>query len=92
MRDPHLETIAHQVAWWEKPEVTLAGQDEFLCRVMARGQWNDLRYVEKIYGEEAFRKALKNAKPGVIDISSWHYWHHRLGIDPVPGLPVRAFA
>jgi hypothetical protein len=26
----------------------------------------------------------------VLDARSWHYWHHRLGILPVPPQPQRA--
>jgi hypothetical protein len=92
IRDPQLEDIARGVVWWEAPEITLSNQDEFLGCVMARASWAELRHVEAVYGEEAFREALRHAKPGVIDIASWHYWHHRLGIEPVPEMPKRTFA
>jgi hypothetical protein len=90
-RDPQLEDIAREVVWWEPPEVTLLDQNNFLSRVMARGFWDDVQRVVGIYGEEAFREALRHSKPGVIDIASWHYWHHRLGIEPVPEMPKRTF-
>jgi hypothetical protein len=90
--DPRLEIIARQVIWWETPEIALSDQNDFLARVMARGFWDDLRYVEEVFGEDALRNALKNSKPGVIDIASWHYWHRRLGIEPIPGMPIRKFA
>jgi hypothetical protein len=92
LRDPQLETIARAVVWWEPPEVTLSDQDDFLCRVMARGLWDEVKRVESAYGEEAFRQALRRARPGVIDVASWHYWHHRLGMLPVPEMPKRSFA
>jgi len=91
LRDPQLEAIARGVVWWEPPDVTLSDPNDFLCRVMARGLWDDIKHVEKVYGEEAFRVALRHARPGVIDIASWHYWHHRLGIEPVPEMPKRTF-
>lgn len=90
--DPQLENIARGVVWWEQPGVTLSDQNDFLCRVMARGFWEDIKYVESIYGEEAFREALRHCRPGVMDPASWHYWHYRLGIDPVPEAPKRTFA
>jgi hypothetical protein len=90
-RDRQLEGIAREVVWWETPEVTLADQNEFLGNVMARGVWDAVQRVVDIYGEEAFRDALRHSKPGVIDAASWHYWHHRLGIEPVPELPKRTF-
>ena len=91
-REPQLEDIAREVVWWEPPEVTLSDQNDFLCRVMARGSWDDLRCVEEKFGEEALREALRHARAGVMDPASWHYWHHRFGLDPVPELPKRTFA
>jgi hypothetical protein len=92
LRDPQLEKIAREVVWWEPPEVTLSDQGDFLCRVMARGSWKDVRYVEKLFGDEALREALRHSRPGVIDPASWHFWHYRLGIEPVPEAPKRIFA
>jgi hypothetical protein len=89
--DQQLQRIARGVVWWEPPETTIADQNNFLCRVMARGFWEEAKFVEKVYGENAFREALENAKPGVFDLASWHYWHHRLGFDSVPERPTRKF-
>lgn len=91
-RGRQLEGIAREVVWWETPEVTLSDQNDFLGNVMARGVWDSVQHVVTVYGEEAFREALRKAKPGVIDVASWHYWHHRLGIEPVPEMPTRTFA
>jgi hypothetical protein len=90
--DSQLEDIAREVVWWEPPEVTLSDQDEFLSHVMAKGSWDDLQLVVTRYGEDALRNALLFSKPGVIDVASWHYWHHRFGIEPVPQMPKRTFA
>jgi hypothetical protein len=90
-RSPRLEAIAREVVWWKPPEVTLSDPDYFLGKVMALGFWDDLKLVEETYGTGALRHALEHARPGVLDIASWHYWHHRLGIAPVPSLPQRRF-
>jgi hypothetical protein len=89
--EPQLRRIAREVVWWEPPEITISDQEDFLCRVMARGFWDDVQHVERMYGEPAFREALRNSKSGIFDPASWHYWHNRLGIDPVPELPKRKF-
>jgi hypothetical protein len=89
--EPQLERIAREVVWWEPPETTIADQDNFLNWVMVRGFWEDMQYTLKIYGVDAFRNALRRAKPGVFDPASWHYWHHRLGFESVPELPERKF-
>ena len=91
MDEAKLERIAREVVWWEPPEVTMSDENDFLCRVMVRGAWEDVQDLEKAYGEEAFRRALQHARPGVFDPASWHYWHYRLGEDPVPELPKRTF-
>jgi hypothetical protein len=91
LHDQQLEDIAREVVWWESPEVTLSDQGGFLCRVMVLGTWEDIQRVEKVFGEEALRAALHHARPGVFDPASWHYWHYRLGIEPVPELPKRTF-
>lgn len=87
--EPRLESIAREVVWWETPEVTLSDRDDFLCRVMARGFWGDVQHVEKVFGEDAFRRALSHCRPGVMDTGSWHHWHYRLGVEPVPEQPRR---
>jgi len=90
--DPTLGRIARRVKWWEPEDVTLSDLDDFLCRVMALGLWEDMVYAEQTFGEEAFVHALAQCPPGVMDPASWHYWHHRLGKDTVPPLPQRSFA
>jgi hypothetical protein len=87
--DP-LQTIASRVCWWQPAVETLADTPLFLCRVMTFGTWEDAVLCLGRFGEEAFRSALRSAPPGLLDARSWHYWHYRLGMLPVPALPVRA--
>jgi len=56
---------------------------------MVFANWDDLRLVLERYGQAAFREALQSAPPGLFDERSWHYWHHRLRLLPVPPLPQR---
>jgi len=84
-----LAAIARRVCWREPAETTLAHTPLFLCRVMALGMWDDVCIALDHYGREAFREALRAAPPGVIDVRSWHYWHHRLQVLPIPELPRR---
>ena len=86
---PHLAAIARRVCWWEPVAATLANTPLFLCRVMALGTWEDICIALGHYGRDAFREALQNAPPGLFDPRSWHYWHHRLKLLPVPSLPQR---
>jgi len=86
-----LEIIARRVAWWKTPAEALANTNDFLCRVMTYGLWTDVACVARMFGDDAMRRALKQAPAGVFDPPSWHYWHYRRGFNQVPGLPKRAF-
>ena len=86
---PHLAAIARRVCWWESVAVTLENTPLFLCRIMALGTWEDISIALDHYGRHAFREALQNVPPGLFDARSWHYWHCRLGLLPVPPLPQR---
>ena len=88
---PRLETIAKRVVWWKTPDAALLDIDSFLCRVMTFGLWDDANYILDVFGEDALRRALRHAPPGVFDPPSWHYWHRRLGILEIPALPTRNF-
>lgn len=88
---PELRRIASRVVWWETPEYVVAREDDFLCRVMALGDWSDVNYVEATYGQARLRAALRVAPPGILDARSWHYWHRRLGLGKAAALPVRRF-
>lgn len=59
---------------------------------MVFGTWADVCSVLAKYGEDSFRGALRSAPPGLFDNRSWHYWHLRLKLLPVPDLPTRAIA
>jgi len=88
---PELRSIASRVVWWDTPERVLAREDDFLCRVMALADLADANYIAETYGADRLRRALKTASPGVIDVRSWHYWHHRLGLGPAGPMPSRPF-
>jgi hypothetical protein len=85
-----LASIARRVCWWQSADATLENTPRFLCQVMVFGTWDDVSFVFNHYKEVAFRDALQSAPPGLFDNRSWHYWHHRLHVLPVPALPQRA--
>lgn len=59
---------------------------------MALGDFADAGYIESYYGAARLRAALAAAPAGVLDPRSWHYWHHRLGVDHAGQLPSRRYA
>jgi hypothetical protein len=85
-----LTVIARRVCWWQSADATLDNTPFFVCRVMVFGTWTDICFVLDHHGKSVFRKALRSAPPGLFDNRSWHYWHHRLQLLPVPPPPQRA--
>ena len=84
-----LLSIARCVCWWQSADETFENTPRFLCQVMVFGTWDDACFVLDHYGKATFREALQSAPPGLFDNRSWHYWHHRLNVLPVPPLPQR---
>ena len=84
-----LEHLARKYVWWEPPARALSRTNLFLCQLMQLGTWDDVRTVRRRFGDEALRRALREAPPGVLDRKSWIYWHRFLGIEPIPPLPER---
>lgn len=83
--------IATRVVWWQTPEEVVTRLDDFLARVMALGSLADVNAIEAIYGSDRLRSAIRSASPGIFDLRSWHYWHHRLGLGDAGPLPIRRF-
>jgi hypothetical protein len=81
--------IARRLVWWKTPQAALEHVPQFLAQVMTFGTWHDVQTVLRQFGNEAFRDTLVHAPPGIFDARSWCYWHHFLGIAPVPPLPKR---
>lgn len=73
-----LREIAERVAWFQKPEQTLANTEDFLCRVMALGTWEDTIFCLERFGKESFRRALRHAPSGVFSPRAWNYWSLKL--------------
>ncbi len=71
------------------PAEALHDRSRFLAQVMALGTWEDVTAVQAECPAEEWRDSLRKASPGVIDPRSWHFWHVRLGMTPVPPIPVR---
>jgi hypothetical protein len=85
---PSLVPVAQRVFWWGNPEEWLNYPTRFVAQVMTFGDWDDTGLVWKLLGESVFLQVLVDPPPGVFDIKSWSYWHHRFQL-PVPPLPCR---
>ena len=88
---PELLTVAKRVVWFKPPAATLANDVFFLNFLMVYGTPEDLAVAMRRYDDDDFRRALREALPGIFDARSWAYWHARLDMEPAPPRPVREF-
>ena|ERR1051326_2677296 len=79
--------VARKIFWWGKPEEWLEDALRFVAQVMTYGDLEDICVTQRLLGDGAFSQVLDNPPPGVFDIKSWTFWHHRYkrGVPPLPG-------
>ena len=87
--ESELLKVARRVVWFKPPHETLRDEVFFLNHAMVFGDASDVVLIRRHYDDDALRKALREAHPGVFDPRSWSYWHTVLGISPPPALPTR---
>jgi hypothetical protein len=85
-----LVELARRYVWWLPPEQTLARAALLPCQLMQLGTLEDVSSARRLLGDDAFRAALRDAPPGVLDAKSWNFWHLVLFRQPPPALPERA--
>lgn len=84
----NLLPIAQTVCWWRPPEEVIAEPVQFAARVMALATWDDVLTAWRTLGDDVFRQALREARPGVFDRRSWAFWHRVFHME-APPLPHR---
>ena len=77
-----LISTAKRINWYIAPEALLEDKNRFLCEVMARGALQDVAAAKSAFPLKSFRKAYKDAPPGLFDRRSWAYWGLILFSDP----------
>lgn len=88
---PETEALARRVIWFEPPEQALADPVRFVAYALESATFDDIQAIHAHVGDAGFAYTLAHAPPGIIGPRSWHYWHARAGVHPVPPLPVRQF-
>ena len=89
-QDAEQERLARRYVWWREPDAALHDPPRLLCQIMAFGTARDFVTARNIWGEAAFKDALRGALPGAMDARSWAYWHRHFGL-PERALPTRCF-
>ena len=88
--DSEQARLARRYVWWREPTAALGDSPRLLCQIMAFGTARDYVTARNIWGEAAFKDALRGALPGAMDGRSWAYWHRHFKLPQRP-LPARCF-
>jgi hypothetical protein len=95
LAEKELNRLATRYIWWKTPEEAMQSPRRVVAQVMNLGDFEDMRQLTDIVGEDELRETLRHAEPGEFTARSWHYWHYRLGLaelGQVPPLPQRKVA
>lgn len=87
--DQKAKELAKKYVWWKTPEDALADETHFIAQLMTLGTLEDTQWLRGNFSDDELREVLNQAPPGVFNGRAWHYWHLRLKVEPVPGLPER---
>ena len=90
-----IQSFASKYIWWQSPEEAAATPERVIAQVMNLGDYPDVQALAAQVGDEVLREVLTHAQAGQFNERSWAYWHYRLGlasVDGVPLLPVRGWA
>ncbi len=84
------ERLARRYVWWREPGAALGDVPRLLSQIMAFGTARDYVAGRRVWGEAAFKDALRTARPGAMDERSWVFWHRHFEL-PSRALPKRQF-
>ena len=89
-KDGERERLARRYVWWMDPDAVLRDPPRLLCQIMTFGTARDYVAARRLWGEGAFKDALRTARPGALDERSWVFWHRYFELPP-GALPKRHF-
>lgn len=72
--------LARTYVWWQDASTTLRAPHLLLCQILKLGRPEDYVVAEQLWGSEAFRQTLVDARPGEIDPKSEWFWRLHFGL------------
>ena len=66
--------IARRVNWFDDPKELVRNTDRFLVYFMQYCLDSDIKIMRRSFSDAAFRYALTNRPPGIVDDRSVAYW------------------
>jgi len=82
-----LRRLAAKYIWWKTPEEAVAQPERVIAQVMDIGDYGDVQDLVRRVGEARLRGVVELAEPGWFSERSWTYWHYRLNLAPLGGVP-----
>ena len=86
-REQLLRDLAARYIWWKTPDEALLYPQRIAAQVMNLGDFDDARIMAEELGDEFLRHVLVTADIGQFNPRSWHYWHYRLDMAELGGVP-----
>ena len=83
------ENYCKLLIWWKSPDKV--DDQELLRKIMNLGTWEMWQSAWMHFAKESFVHCLEDARYGDVSKGSWHYWHLRLSISPIPPIPRNRF-
>jgi hypothetical protein len=83
------ENYCKLLIWWKSPNEV--DDQELLRKIMNLGTWEMWQWAWKHFDKKSFVDCLEDARYGDFSKGSWHYWHLRLSISPIPPIPRNRF-
>ncbi|MDD5037276.1 MAG: hypothetical protein PHE55_21325 [Methylococcaceae bacterium] len=90
--EAELRRLSARYIWWKTPDEAMQNPRRIMAQVMNLGDYDDMRRLGEIAGNEELCDVLRQAEAGEFNERSWHYWHYRLrlaDLEKVPPLPQR---
>jgi hypothetical protein len=81
-----IETIAKRVLPDLMPGDAVSQTNLFLARVMAAGDWEEMKTITEHFGKSSLEAVMDNPPSKIFDRQSWNYWHLVFTL-PVPDMP-----
>ena len=83
------ENYCKLLIWWKSPDEI--DDQELLRKIMNLDTWEMWQWAWQNFTEESFLHCLTDARYRDFSKGSWHYWHLRLSISPIPQIPRNRF-
>lgn len=79
--------FARKYVWWKPVESAVRFPDRVLAQVMELGTFEDVLRMEELIGKVRLADVISHSEPGWFSPRSWHFWHYRLGLAKLGGVP-----